>query len=285
MTSKPVRVGPFFLLTFAITWGLQVPGVLAGWGVLPGDPRSYLPFAGLGLLGPGAAALVFAHREGGRAGVKALLAPLLRWRVGLGWYALAVLPAVALGALLYLLNLAGRHGPIAYLPTMGGVVFGVFVSVVEEVGWRGYALPRLQQRWGGFAASGLLGVVWYLWHLPMFAAVGVPLNLALVMLLYFTGASLLLTRIVNGSGGSLVVAVVGHLAAHLNNSHRALPLEVLPLVVHAVIYAALGLALMRAALPPGPKLPRRGKARGVSFYLSRYATDVSSFSSSSDQSP
>ena len=277
---------PFFLLTFAITWGLQVPGVLALRGLLPGDPRFYVPFAGLGMFGPAVAAVVLAHREGGRAGVKALLAPLLRWRVHPGLYALALLPAMALTLLLYLLNLAGRHGPVAYLPTAGGVVFGVFASVVEELGWRGYALPRLQKRWGGFAASGLLGGVWYAWHLPMFAAVGVPLNLALVMLLYFTGASLLLTRLVNAGGGSLLVAVVGHLAAHLNNSHRALPLEVVPLVAHAVIYAALGLALMRrAALPPGPKLERRDTSRGPSVYFNKYATEVSSFSSSSDQSP
>lgn len=250
MSSKPGRVGPFFLLTFAITWGLQVPGVLAQRGLLPGDPRFYLPFAGLGLLGPAVAAVVLAQREGGRAGVKALLAPLLRWRVHPGWYAVALLPAFLLAGLLYLLNLAGRQGPIAYVPTVGGVVFGLFVSVVEEIGWRGYALPRLQRRWGGFAASGLLGLVWYVWHLPMFAGAGVPLNLALVMLLYFTGASLLLTWMVNGTRGSLLIAVVGHLAAHLNNSHRALPLEVLPLVAHAVIYAALGLLVMRVARRP-----------------------------------
>jgi len=254
MSTKPGRVGPFFLLTFAITWGLQVPGVLAQRGLLPGDPRWYLPFAGLGVFGPAVAAVVLARREGMRPGVKALLAPLLRWRVHPGWYALALLPALVLAALLALLNVAGRQGPIAYLPTAGGLLFGLVVSVVEEIGWRGYALPRLERRFGGFAASGLLGVVWYAWHLPMFAAAGVPLNLALVMLLYFTGASLVLTRLVNGSGGSLLVAVVGHLAAHLNNSHRALPVEVLPLVVHAVIYAALGLLLMRASLPPGRRL-------------------------------
>jgi membrane protease YdiL (CAAX protease family) len=255
VSTKPARVGPFFLLTFVITWGLQMPGVLAQRGFLPGDPRWYLPFAGLGMLGPAVAAIGLARREGGRAGVKALLAPLLRWRVHPGWYAMALLPALVLALLLCLLNLAGRQGPIAYLPTVGGVVFGLVASLVEEIGWRGYALPRLERRWGGFAASALLGAVWYAWHLPMFAGAGVPLNLALVMLLYFTGASLLLTWMVKGSGGSLLVAVVGHLAAHLNNSHRALPLEVLPLVAHAVIYAALGLFVMRRALPPARRVP------------------------------
>jgi membrane protease YdiL (CAAX protease family) len=248
MTSKAERVLPFFLLTFAITWGLQLPGVFALRGLLPGDPKSYFPFAGLGLLGPTVAAVVLAYRGAGKAGVKALLEPLTRWRVHPRYYAVAVLPALVLAELLYLLNQAGRQGPIAYVPPAGGIVFGVLVSLFEEIGWRGYALPRLERRFGGFAASGLLGVVWYVWHLPMFAAVGVPLNLALVMLLYFTGASLLLTWLVKESGGSLLVAVIGHFAAHLNNSHRALPHEVLPLVVHAIVYAALGLFVMRGAL-------------------------------------
>ena len=245
---------PFFLLTFAVTWGLQLPGVLAQRGVLPGDVSWYLPFAGLGLLGPTVAAAVLAYRAGGKAGVKALLEPLTRWRFHPRYYAVALLPALVLAELLYLLNQAGRQGPIAYLPAGGGVVFGVLASLFEEVGWRGYALPRLERRFGGFAASGLVGVVWYVWHLPMFAAVGVPLNLALVMLLYFVGASLLLTWLVKESGGSLLVAVIGHFAAHLNNSHRALPNEVLPLVVHAIVYAALGLFVMRAALPRGRNL-------------------------------
>lgn len=257
MTPKPERVLPFFLVTFGITWGLQLPGLFAQRGVLPGDPRWYLPLAGLGLLGPAVAAVVLAYRAAGRAGMRALFEPLTRWRMHPRCYAVALLPALVLAELLYLLNQAGRQGPIAYLPSAGGVVFGISVSLLEEVGWRGYALPRLERRWGGFAASGLIGVVWYVWHLPMFVAVGVPLNLAPVMLLYFTGASLLITWLVKESGGSLLVAVVAHFAAHLNNSHRALPHEVLPLVAHAIVYAALGLLVMRGAAPLG----RRRAAR------------------------
>jgi len=262
MTSTPSRTLPFFLLTFAITWGLQVPGVLALSGALPGDPKLYLPFAGLGLLGPAVAAIALTRRESGWTGVKALLAPLLRGRIHPGWYLAALLPAAALTGLLYLLRLAGRAGPIAYVPPFSGLVFGVVVSVVEEIGWRGFALPRLEKRWGAFAASGLIGAVWYVWHLPMFAAAGVPLRLAPVMLLYFVGASLLLTWMVRGSGGSVLIAVVAHWAAHLDNSHRALPNEVLPLLVHAIVYAAFGLAVMRGRVmrPRGRGRPSSSRA-------------------------
>ncbi|HET7538775.1 MAG TPA: CPBP family intramembrane glutamic endopeptidase [Polyangiaceae bacterium] len=247
MRSISGRVAWFFLLTFGITWGLQLPGVLAQRGLLPGDPGSYLPLAGLGMLGPLLSATWLSFREGGSAAVKRLYAPLLHFRVHWAWYLLALaVPGALLTGLLWLLNLAGRHGPTLYFPAFGALLAGVVISLVEEVGWRGYALPRLQANWGSFAASGLIGVLWYLWHIPMFLGLGVPLDLVFVMLLYFVGASLFLTWIYNATNGSLLLMVLGHLGAHLNDSHRALPGEVVPLVAHAIVYGALGLCAMRS---------------------------------------
>jgi len=248
----------FFILTFAITWGLQLPGVFAQRGLLPGNVDWYMPFVGLGIFGPLIAATILTARQGGKPAVKALYSRLLRWRVHPAWYVFALLvPGALLAGLLSLLNLAGRQGPVVYAPAVGAVVFAIVISVAEEVGWRGYALPRLQQRWGAFAASTLLGVLWYLWHIPMFVGLGVPLDLVLVMLLHFTGASLLFTWIYNSTGASLLLAVFAHLSPHLNNSHRALPDEVLPLVAHAIIYAALGLFVMRKTIPGRSRAARR----------------------------
>jgi uncharacterized protein len=247
-------VAPYFALTFAVTWGLQLPAVFAQRGFLPGNPNAYLPLAGLGVLGPMVAAVYLSFREGGKAQVRALFAPLLRWRVGLGWYALALfVPAALLTGILSLLNLAGRQGPVAYLPGAGALLAGLVISTAEEVGWRGYALPRMQERWGAFTASTLLGALWYLWHIPMFLGAGVPLDLGLVMLLFFVGGSLLFTWIYNGTGGSLLLAVAAHFGAHLNNSHRPLPGDVLPLLVHTIVYAALGLFVMWGASQVGAK--------------------------------
>jgi uncharacterized protein len=251
MPRRPVLA--FFLLTFAITWGLQVPGVLAQRGLLPGAPEAYLPFVGLGIFGPLVAATVLTRREGGGAAVRELFGGLLRWRVHVGWYLAALAPAALLAGVLALLSLAGRQGPMAYPPALGGLVFGIVISVVEEVGWRGYAQPRLEERFGIFAGAGLLGVIWYLWHLPMFVGQGVPMNLVLVHLLYFSGGSLFLAWIRKGTGGSLLLVSLGHLAAHLNNSHRALPGDVVPYLVQAILYALLGLVVLRgaAAIAPG----------------------------------
>jgi membrane protease YdiL (CAAX protease family) len=237
------------VLAFAITWGLQLPGVLAQRGLLPGDVQTYMPFAALGIFGPLVAALVLAWRERGGSGVRALVQPLLLWRVHPGWYLMGlVVPGALLALVLFGLSAAGRTGPLVYFPVGGAIGVSLVISLAEEVGWRGFALPRLQRRFGPFVASTLLGVLWYLWHWPMFLGMGVPLDLVLVMLLYFVGASLLMTWIYNGTGGSLLLAVVAHLGAHLNNSHRALPDEVVPLVAHAVVYAGLGLVVMKRAL-------------------------------------
>lgn len=257
------NVRTFFLLTFAWTWSLQMPAALFQLGVLPGRAEGYVPFAVLGIFGPLAAATWLTARDEGRAGVRRLYAGLLRARVSWIWYAVALfLPAALLAGGLYLLGLAGREGDVVLNRGGAALVVGLVISVAEEVGWRGYALPRLQERLGPFVASGLLGVVWMLWHIPMFLALGVPLSLLLVMLLLFVGGSLTFTWIYNRTGGSLLLAVLAHFGLHLNNSHAALPGEVLPLVVHAIAFAGIGLAAAkfdRRAFPPlsTPKAKQR----------------------------
>jgi uncharacterized protein len=236
----------FFALTFAFTFCLQLPGVLARKGLLPGDPAAYLPFAVLGVLGPLVAATYLTWRESGRDGVRALYASLVRFRVPVRWVVLGLLvPGVLLSAVLWLLREAGREGPWYYLPGAPQIVAAIVISVGEEVGWRGYALPRLSAKYGAFFGSCILGVLWAAWHVPMFMAVGMPLSLGLVMLLHFVGGSLFFTFLYRKTQGSLLIAVLAHIGAHLNNSHAALPADMLPAVVHAVVYAALGFSLMR----------------------------------------
>jgi membrane protease YdiL (CAAX protease family) len=245
VNAPPRSVAPFFLLTFALTWGLQAPGLLAQRGWLPGNPNAYLPLAGLGIFGPCVAAIILERRAGGGAAVKQLMATVLHWRAPFRWYVAAVIPAVLLTLGLALLSFAGRRGPVAYVPGASALIVGLVISITEEIGWRGFALPRLQQRWGSVVASAVLAVAWCVWHIPMFIGQGIPLSLLPVMLLFFTGGSLLFTAIYNGTHGSLLAVIFAHWCAHLNNSNRALPGDVAPLLVHTVLYVALGLFVMR----------------------------------------
>jgi membrane protease YdiL (CAAX protease family) len=246
----------FFALSFVFTFVLQLPGVLARLGLLPGDPDGYMPLAMLGIFGPLLAASYLTWKERGRAGVRELFGGLFAFRVSPLYMLLALLaPGVLLSAVLWLLRGAGREGAWYFLPDAPRLVAALVISVAEETGWRGYALPRLTARYGAFLGSCMLGVLWALWHIPMFMAVGIPLSLGLVMLLFFVGGSLFFTYLVQKAGGSLFIAVLAHLGAHLNNSHAALPADALPLVVHSIVYAALGFVCMRRAAFERPLTP------------------------------
>jgi membrane protease YdiL (CAAX protease family) len=256
-----VSTARFFLIAFAFTWGLQLPGVCARWGWLPGDPDAYLPFAMLGIFGPLVAATYLTARERGRAGVRALFGSLLAWRVSPKWYFVALFaPGILLSAILWALHHAGHPGPWYFLPSGPQLIIAFVVSVAEETGWRGYALPRLAPKYGAFGAAGIVGLLWAVWHIPMFLAVGISLSLAPVLILFFVGGSFLFTWVYCGSGGSLLLAVLAHVGAHLNNSHRALPGDALPLVVHAIVYALLGFVALRGS---ALESRRSSLARGV----------------------
>jgi membrane protease YdiL (CAAX protease family) len=260
------ETGRFFAITFGFTWCLQLPAALAHLGWLPWLSLShaaqlYTPVAALGIFGPLVAATYLTRQRHGGAGVSALFQGLLRWRVSPGLYLLALLvPGALLSAVLWGMCAAGRQGPWHYFAGSPQLITAVVVSVAEETGWRGYALPRLWARHGAFVGSCILGAIWAVWHIPMFVVMDVPMSLGLVMLLFFVGGSLFFTFLYRKSGGSLLIAVLAHVGAHLNNSHAALPADVTPLLVHTVVYAALGVATMRSAAferNPAPARLRR----------------------------
>jgi membrane protease YdiL (CAAX protease family) len=165
----------YFVLAFAISWG----GMLAvgGLGGISGptwqsDPR--LPFLVVAMLaGPSVASLLLTSLSDGRAGLRELLARLLRWRVGVRWYAVALLTApLSMTAALLVLSLTSP----AFLPGIlttadkaallqGGITGGLLIGIVEEVGWTGFALPRLRRRYSVLTTALIVGVLWGAWHL------------------------------------------------------------------------------------------------------------------------
>src|SRR3989442_5448011 len=110
-----------------------------------------------------------------RAGLLQLLRRYVLWRVGIPWYLLVLLgvPALLLIAVLPLRGAvsAFRLPALSFWPTylMGYLLYLVaYGPLFEEPGWRGFALPRLEQRSGPLVGTLLLGVLWGLWHLPLF---------------------------------------------------------------------------------------------------------------------
>ena len=240
------RTARFFVLVFVWTWGLQLPAVWAQFALPQEIAQGLLPLAMLGIFGPGVVAFWLTRRELGPAAARRLLGDLRRGRASWMVYLVgAVLPVVLLSAGLLALRPFGYAQALTFVPPVERLLVGLVISAVEELGWRGYALPRLQSRYGALPASGILAVFWTLWHIPMFLGQGFDMSLMPVIFLELLGGSIVFTWVYNCAQGQLLPLVLAHFAVHLNNPHLALPTNTVPLLVHSVIMAALGLVLVR----------------------------------------
>jgi membrane protease YdiL (CAAX protease family) len=236
----------YFVLAFAVTWGLQLPALLAHEGLIAGPPERYMALVGLGGFGPMVAAMIVARVDG--TGLKALFRPLGTWRVGVSWYLAALLlPGGIFVVAAAVWNALGHAEPVLYPPVNAAFLAAAIVFPFgEEVGWRGFALPRLSKSAGPLAASVILGGLWTLWHVPMLTLQGVRPALYLVFVPFMVAGSILFTWIYGHTRGSLLLAVLTHVGAHLNNPGHAMPARYTPIVIHTVAYLVLAVVLLVA---------------------------------------
>ncbi len=264
MLTKWLRQSPlsgYLAMTFAWSW--------ACWALSPAiKPQlpwlaTLLMFAGS--FGPSLAALVVVASTRKWEGLRAWLTRCLRWRIGWGWWAFALLLPLALMFIAASLHIA-LGGATATSPASGHLLMTlVNLPLIlllggplgEELGWRGYALPVLQDRWGWRAASLVLGLVWGVWHLPLFFIEGtsqahIPLAL---FLLSVVAMSVLFAWLIRRTAGSVVAALLLHTA--INFWPSVLP--VLPtetsyrayaFVVAMLVLLALGLMAQRGVVGP-----------------------------------
>ena len=165
----------FYLLTFALSWGCLL-AVIGGPSAIPGDGEQVqrkmagAVFALIG--GPAVAGVLLTGLLEGAAGLRALRSRLLRARVPLRWYAAALVTAPAAMVLLVAALSAVSPEftpPIVRQPALVllGAVAVVFGGLLEEIGWTGFAIPRLLPRLGAARTGALAGVLWGAWHFPM----------------------------------------------------------------------------------------------------------------------
>jgi membrane protease YdiL (CAAX protease family) len=167
----------FFSVTFAVTWAFWTTAgrLAAGDPAGPAVQAAAAVFLLAGTFAPALVALALTEREGGRAATATLLWGIAKWRVGVRWFVFAVafMPAIKLAvAVAYRLanGVWPRFGPEAWYVMAAAIAISTWVQAGEEIGWRGYALPRLSARFGLARASVILGVLWASWHLPLFLA-------------------------------------------------------------------------------------------------------------------
>ena len=210
------------ILMFALTWPID----LANSGIVPIQfPFIVYLFLGWGFI---FASVIMTGLTLGKDGVVALLKRYLQWRVGWQWYLAPFLlaPALIIGGVYLNAALTGvppdfstviAHkifGKSAYLPLFILPFFLVdLISNGEEIGWRGYVLPRLQAKYGALISALILGVIWGFWHLPKFLAHWDTVSFAWFMA-HTTMVSVLYTWLYNGTKGSLLLVTLFHAASN-----------------------------------------------------------------------
>lgn len=190
----------------------------------------------LGALSASLAGIILAALEGRRGGVRELLRRFLIWRVGIRWWAFALLFGIIPAVIgLYVFDLFGGPAvvwsglkPLVNLVPLF-VILTVLAGMGEEFGWRGFALPRVQARHSALISSLIVGLIWAIWHIPLFLTQGtvqsqwraevgiVPAVLGYSV--FVIAWSIQYTWVFNNTRGSVLLAAVIHGAVNTWNGY------------------------------------------------------------------
>ncbi len=253
----------FFVLANALSWLAWIPYILSENGI--GVWRFAFPavlgttqIAGMlpgAYLGPIASALLVTLVADGRSGLRRWAARLWKWRVRWHWYVIALL---GVPAALILTGTIVSGGQVA-VPSLTAIALYVpllllqmlTTGLAEEPGWRDFALPRLQAKFGPMVSAAILGPLWALWHMPLFltewgnfpnAHWSAPLTFSV----FCIGFNVVMAWVFNSTGMSLPLAMLAHVS--VNNFVSVLWGEMFPTVDPHLVSPALAVAGVVAAV-------------------------------------
>ncbi len=266
----------FFFLAYAGSWIISIPIVLAEWGYLPKALFTLL-FAIKPFVGPFLAAYIMSWAVDGKEGWKRIWRRMFQGRAGLQWYLLILLGIPAL-YVLSLFVLPGVTGSFQGFPNGSLRYFAVFYLINfviifflggplgEEPGWRGFALPRMQARYGGLKGALYLGVVWTFWHLPDFltsaqgggpgAGWRTPLINLPIFLVMVVAISVVMAWVFNNTRGSLFMMILLHAAI---NTTGVIPPLFAPTNMSQMTLGNLGMLITMVALAVVVMVLTRGR--------------------------
>jgi CAAX protease family protein len=247
----------YFGLVYLISYGgfcvLVGPKLLAGKAMQSTDAFVLFPVIVVGVCLVG---IALTSITGGKDGLRDLFSRMGRWRVDVRWYAALLIPPGLI--LVVLLSLRGLVSPV-FAPNLFllGIVFGLFPGFFEEVGWTGFAFPKMRVRRSALGAALLLGVLWGLWHAPVVDYLGAAAPHGVYWLPFFLAFIAILTAMrvliawVYSNTNSLLLAQLMHASSTgflviLGPAHVSPAQEVLWYAVYAaVLWIVVALVIVR----------------------------------------
>ena len=213
----------FFIFAFAITWGIAgaffilMPWLIQVWGPVSLDNPYYFTIWMIAVYGSPISAFIIISISYGKKGLQTYLKRLLNWRFGIvGIVLLVSIPIVGICANFIYIAIGGQPKEISQ-PWYGLILLSLFMLIydpgpMEELGWRGFALPHLQQKYNALWSSIILGFIWGIWHLPAFFIAALPQSsLSLPIFIISTIAlAIIMTAAYNKSEGSIPLAYLLH---------------------------------------------------------------------------
>jgi membrane protease YdiL (CAAX protease family) len=207
-----------FFIAYALSWIVGISLALEAQG----KGNAIIPFSMhyLYAFGPTIAAIIMTWLVSGKEGIKELFSRILKWKVKPIWWIIAFSPLWLFGLLVVVqwlitgewldINLLGQ---VKFLPQLNiGVAVILWVltfGLGEEIGWRGYALPRLQKKRSALSATLILAGLWALWHWPMFFYV-LDSSIIVGWLISLVAGTIVFTWLYNSSQGSVLMLILWH---------------------------------------------------------------------------
>lgn len=261
-------VASYFVLAYLISWGGSF--AIGGPKFLRGDPLDFEDAMRMGplmLAGPFIAGIVMTYLVDGKTGLWDLFSRMLKWRVGLRWYAAALLifPVLILGVLWALTALVSPD----FAPTFitFGILGGLLAGFIEETGWMGFAYPRMETKYGTWRATIYLALLHGLWHamagylgeagtygvywLPRFIAmwfVAMTAMRVLLVWIYKNTGSLLLAQLTHASSSGFLIILGPSTISPANGTLWFAVYAVILWVPAAIVIARFGKTLVQQSL-------------------------------------
>lgn len=210
-------LAPFLMIAFGLAWGILALYIFLTdkMSRVFGELTGQHPLFYLAVYAPAIAAIAIVFSKGGAKGLRRYFARFMLWRCSPAWYVFLMIgiPLFFYGGSFLKGNLFAEPFPFSsFRALLAALFFALIKGPVEEIGWRGFALPLLQRRFAPIWAGLILGLIWGLWHLPAFLLSGTQQS-AWSFTPFFVGSvaiSVIMTPLFNSSRGSILLPALLH---------------------------------------------------------------------------